>query len=513
MKKTTEEKKERMKRAEEISEALGAVGDDLLADADGIRDSEKKKEADDAKKQKAQKRKRLISVGAGIAAVLVIAGFGISTIPNLTLRAHALAEAEYPQQIQYPTLAGQLLSDIGLKEREWQKDSSERRRAAVGKTESLWSFTGMAAAQILGGTDARENPILSPLSVYMALGMLSEITEGQTQSEILSVLGGCSQETLREEANAVWTSAYTDDRTAICIPANSLWFDNHLDCDNAVLRQLADTYYASSYQGAMGSSSFDRAFVQWLGGQTGGMLDETVKGMHFEPYPDNVFALSSTLSFAAKWNDKFRASNTEKEIFHGTAGDETVPFMKKQKETMSYYWGDGYGAVSLSFELGGDMWFILPDEGVTPSEVLAAGNFWDIVRNPYGEDVGSKHMLVNLAIPKFDTTSDLDLKADLQALGVKSVFDGTAAEFSLFDESETTEAWVSAVRHAARVTIDEEGCTATAFTVLPGAGAAEPPTEIIDFVCDRPFVFVITGRLGTNDDCLPLYVGIVEEIG
>jgi serine protease inhibitor len=38
------------------------------------------------------------------------------------------------------------------------------------------------------------------------------------------------------------------------------------------------------------------------------------------------------------------------------------------------------------------------------------------------------------------------------------------------------------------------------------AGAAEPPKEIIDFVLDRPFIFVIN----TNQE-YPVFVGVVEN--
>ena len=44
-----------------------------------------------------------------------------------------------------------------------------------------------------------------------------------------------------------------------------------------------------------------------------------------------------------------------------------------------------------------------------------------------------------------------------------------------------------------RVTIDEEGVTAAAYTVMAAAGAAMPPEEEMDFVLDRPFLFVIQG--------------------
>ena len=59
--------------------------------------------------------------------------------------------------------------------------------------------------------------------------------------------------------------------------------------------------------------------------------------------------------------------------------------------------------------------------------------------------------------------------------------------------------------HAARVVIDEEGCTAAAFTVVAPGGSAAPEDEV-DFVLDRPFLFCITGDSG-----LPLFVGIVNN--
>ena len=47
---------------------------------------------------------------------------------------------------------------------------------------------------------------------------------------------------------------------------------------------------------------------------------------------------------------------------------------------------------------------------------------------------------------------------------------------------------------------------AAAFTVLATAGAAMPPKDEVDFVVDRPFLFVITGA-----DSLPLFAGVVNH--
>ena len=56
------------------------------------------------------------------------------------------------------------------------------------------------------------------------------------------------------------------------------------------------------------------------------------------------------------------------------------------------------------------------------------------------------------------------------------------------------------------MTIDEDGCTAAAFTVMSVDAMSAPPTEEVDFVLDRPFLFVLTGADGS-----PLFVGIVRQ--
>ena len=66
--------------------------------------------------------------------------------------------------------------------------------------------------------------------------------------------------------------------------------------------------------------------------------------------------------------------------------------------------------------------------------------------------------------------------------------------------------FVSKVNHSARVKIDEKGCEAAAYTVMMMTNSAMPPKEEVDFILNRPFLFVITG-----EDGLALFIGIVNE--
>ena len=150
------------------------------------------------------------------------------------------------------------------------------------------------------------------------------------------------------------------------------------------------------------------------------------------------------------------------------------------------------------------MWFILPDEGVTIDELLAdpqlgefiaAGDEWE----------NQKQLMVNLSLPKFDLTSRLDIKEKLRELGIEAVFDPNKAEFSAV-KSDYENPYIRSVDHSVRLTVDEEGVSAAAYTEMMMLGAAAPPDEEIDFTLDRPFIFVLESYLG-----LPLFVGVVNQ--
>ena len=147
------------------------------------------------------------------------------------------------------------------------------------------------------------------------------------------------------------------------------------------------------------------------------------------------------------------------------------------------------------------MWFILPDEGYTTADVLADGQYMQMVLQQDWEN--EKWMKVNLSVPKFDVNSTMDLKGGLQEMGVTDVFNEGAANFS--EITGNVPIFLTAANQSVRVQIDEEGVKAAAYIEFPGATSPEPPKEIIDFILDRPFIFAIT------TDNIPLFMGTVNN--
>ena len=148
------------------------------------------------------------------------------------------------------------------------------------------------------------------------------------------------------------------------------------------------------------------------------------------------------------------------------------------------------------------MWLILPDEGYTPADILKSGHAVKELLSE-GEPANSTSVMVNLSLPKFDVTAKKDIVKPLKQLGITDAFDLKHADFSAISEDPL---FVSAADHAARVKIDEKGLEAAAYTVIIECGAAMPPTEEVDFILDRPFIFLIESNSG-----MPLFTGVVNE--
>ena len=450
----------------------------------------------------------------GIAAVLVAALIGGLLLrpgsgPLATI-AYAVTEVVYPSMPPYPNemdyadlSTGEFDSDGFSAAYDTWWESVRGQRQPKGYADGLTPFFTASIQQFLAG-EPGENRACSPLNVYMALGMLAELTDGESRQQILDLLGADSMEALRTQAQAVWNAQYRNDGATTTILASSLWLNQDISFVPETLEALADIYYASSYQGEMGSEGFNQALRDWLNQQTGGLLADQMGTLSLEP--ETVLALATTLYYQAKWSSEFSQSKTAPQTFHAVAGDMTCDFMHSTSNG-TYYWGERFCAVGRTLENGGGtMWFLLPDEGVTVEELLADPQAMAFLLSN-GDWENRRDLMVNLSLPKFDISSQADLAEGLQALGVTDVFDPAVSDFSPMT-ADMEGIYLSQVKHGVRVAVDEEGVTAAAYTVMAMSGSAAPPEDEVNVVLDRPFLFALT-----SPDGLPLFTGVVHRPG
>lgn len=454
---------------------------------------------EDAQNYIPSKKKKLLRwTAAAAAAVLLTGGIGSSLwklhIPGSLEPVYAITEAEYPQMAPFPDENSSYEAYDA-----WSESMAERRKYPVEYTDGLKSFFQRSMQCILQGKPG-ENVLYSPLNVYMALSMLAELTDEASRSQVLELLGAPDIEALRAQASNIWNATYRQDGAVSSVLGSSIWLNQDISFHQETLERLASVYYASSYQGIMGSPELDLQFQTWLNDQTGGLLEEQIQDISLDP--STVMALAATLYFQSKWLTPFDAYNTREDTFYGASQETTASFMHSSSVGRCF-WSDQFTAIAEPLNNNGAMWFFLPAEGVTPEALLENGDIITLLSDTAAWE-NQKTFTIHKSIPKFDLTSQSKLNAALQTLGVTDVFDPLFADFTPLTED--TSVFIDKVLHDVRVAIDEEGVTAAAYTVMIAEGAMIAENEM-DFDLNRPFLFVVTSK-----DALPLFTGIINEL-
>ena len=412
------------------------------------------------------------------------------------------AMAQYPNEAKYTASNGNF--DSEKYDEDWDAwwESYQEKTADMTDPAAMthWFTTSIPALMQDAG---KENRVCSPLNIYMALSMLAAVTDGQTRQQILDALGAESLELLQKQTAQLWTENSWDDGLVTSTLTNSIWLRDGYSYNDETLKKLGEDYYASAFSGEMGSDAYNNMLRDWLNAHTGNLLTEQANGLKLDP--NTVIALVSTIYYRAPWSDSFYDGATTQDVFHAPDSDVTAEFLHSSEYNTVYY-GDGFSALGLSLQNSGRMWLLKPDEGTDASALLQNEDALGFLL-ANGEWSQTQSATVNLSLPKFDVSSDLDLLDTLAQLGMTDVLDGMKADFTPLTTANEDGIALTQAKHAARVKIDEDGCEAAAYTVLaPTETAIMLPEEEIDFTLDEPFVFAITGI-----DGLPLFVGLVNQ--
>lgn len=383
----------------------------------------------------------------------------------------------------------------------WYEDWKEKTTDMTDPAAMTHWFTTSIPALMQNA--AEDNRVCSPLNIYMALSMLAAVTDGETRQQILTALGADSLEQLQAQTAQLWKENSWDDGVLTSTLANSIWLKDGYEYNQDTLKKLGEDFYAAAFSGEMGSDTYNSMLRDWINDNTGGLLSEQANELSLAP--ETVLALVSTIYYSAQWKNSFDEARNTQDTFHAPSGDVTTTFMHGSSSGTVYY-GSGFTATGLPVQNGGTMWLLKPDEDTSAADLLQneeALRFL-LANGAWSQTQDGK---VNLSLPKFDVSSDLDLLDTLAQLGMTDVQNGGKADFTPLTTANAAPLALTKAEHAARVKIDEDGCEAAAYTILEIAESAMlAPEEEIDFTLDRPFVFAITGV-----DGLPLFVGIVNQ--
>lgn len=339
-----------------------------------------------------------------------------------------------------------------------------------------------------------ENPLLSPLSAYLALSMAASGADGATEAELEALLG-----TEHEELSEKLLELAGKQRDVELTLADSVWLDEDLNAVQAWLEQIEGKYQGEIYQEDLDTSKTMKKINTWAEKKTQGLVKEFLA----EPLQEEVLlCLLNALYLKADWLSSFEGATRENIWYREDGTEKLVDTMHKSTE-FAYVVGEGMDGVILPFQ-GEDLVFlaIRPLEGQSVRELYGQLTPEQLS----GLIAGREEHLMNVALPRFTVSCDQRLNEVLERLGVKQAFEPLGADFSGICADQPL--YIGLVRQKAVLELNEEGVKAGAVTeVEMRAGAAMPAEEPIEMTLDRPFVYMILDL----ESQVPLFVGILDD--
>ena len=370
-----------------------------------------------------------------------------------------------------------------------------------------------------------KNAVIAPVSIYMALGVLSEVSAGETQQQILDLLNADNTDVVGEQVGAIWGTCYSkgdlqkdayaalgqdspydvDDGVHSLIGA-SLWLDNRYEYNMDLLESVAEKYKASSFIGQFGTEEYNEVFREWLAEQTQGVYPGD-GNVGFDP--KTTFAVATSIYFKSSWSPSFDAEKNTDGIFHGATKDDDCVYMNKETE-LNVFRGDGFLLTDMEIynPSGGyaHVWFALPDEGQSVDAVASSDELWDYITG-YEECLPkSEKGKISFSMPKFSVENKSDFIPYLKELGVTDMFDAEKADFSPLGKMFSS-ATVELFDHNVHVSVNENGFEGAGYSIAGTYKGIDPSDPIDEFILDRPFAFFVTTYEG-----LPLFAGVVNQI-
>ena len=410
----------------------------------------------------------------------------------LVLGLTACAPAGSSAESIFPAAAPEYPKALSFNDYEGRRAVREEYPVSDGLRESLSDFSARSASLALGGRS--DNALYSPVSLWFALALCAESARGETRAALLDALG--LSEDAAAGAKALYNNLYQDNEMGALKPSLSLWVNEKFPVSQDFLDQAAEDFYAHSYLCDFSDAAAGEAMGGWLEEATGGLLG----GRAVETDPETLMTLFSALYYSDQWIDEFQKDRNTDGDFHNADGSVSrAEYMNRTYSSHGWQSGEGWLSTGLSLKNGSAMYFVLPDEGVAPGDLLADRETLAEILAQNGDGGWGE---VVLQVPKFQVSDSLDLRDTVTGLGAGIVFDREQADFSNLSEEALC---LSSVKQETTLSIDEKGVTAAAFTQLDYAGAALPDGRA-ELILDRPFLFFVTAG------SVPLFVGMVNQM-
>ncbi len=335
------------------------------------------------------------------------------------------------------------------------------------------------------------NFCFSPFSAHQIAALLAEGASGETQQELLAMTHLPAAPEPRQHASLALKDELTRSaaqRAFVLEIANSLWVP-----PAAVFlpefEALAKQAFGAAVLPLPGDDPIAACTVvnQWVHERTRGRIPYLLEPSAFRP---GTVVLLNTIYLKASWESPFELAKSKPRQFYPPSGKTALIPTMFQISTFRYGDGAGWKCLEMPFvqnEL--KMRILLPENEVERERLEASMTpmTWEKVT------LGLAPFDVNVMVPRFSFSTQLDMKDLWRALGVREAF--TQGKAKLDQMIGAKPYFVQSVTHQATIVVNEIGAEASAATAAVsdpfGSSEVIQKRRKVSFIANRPFVWLI----------------------
>ncbi|XP_073954092.1 antitrypsin-like [Choristoneura fumiferana] len=354
------------------------------------------------------------------------------------------------------------------------------------------------AVKFYNELEKNKTTICSPLSVEIALAMLSLGCKNQSRAELMTALDVPDDDALRISFSSL-TSTLKSVRGVTLTIANKIYVIKNSELKPQIQKDAEEVFESSVEQlDFTDSKAAANTINEWVARKTNFLIKDIVS-------PAILHWVSSVIVNAIYFK-----------------GDWKIPFIKKLTKNKTFYVDErttievpqmcakGYFKYSVCPELkarllqmnykGGDANMII----VLPDDIEGLNYVLQLLKDGYdllADLAALKDTKLDVWIPKFKVETTIDLNKVLPKLGIKSIFSRVTSEIYMLASNERL--YVSTAVQKAFIVVDETGTEAAASTAIMKRVIKRAKSNPV-FNADRPFLYLLTARN------ILLFIGVYE---
>ena len=348
----------------------------------------------------------------------------------------------------------------------------------------------------------KENALISPVSVLLALGMVANGADKDTLTAFENVLGryGLSLADINLACKELAEKLKAVGGSTVQSIANSIWYDKNFEANKDFLQTDMDYYEAAAYVSDLSDSKTVEEINQWVEENTNGLIKDMIDSIPAQA----IMLLFNTIYLKAVWQEQFDANDDYDGTFTLSNGNTvTATYMRNALGEETYLHNDGANGILLPYDDGNLAYVaILPPEGTTVEAYVSLLDE-DVLK---GLLDSAEQTNVRVSLPKYTVYFDAVLNDLLSDMGLSLAFDPDHADFSKMGSADGN-IFISKVIHKTCMKVNELGTEAAAVTGIVMEATSMPADDFVILNFDHPFVYAVI----EVDTGIPVFMGVMNN--